>query len=1038
MAFDAGTILAHLDIDLDAFDKKLKSAEARADAAERKEHKIRLSAVFDDADLPRAKKAFADLDNQISRDAMQRLKSSPQGSVLGALNMLFSPHQIAGAPTAQQSLSQGALGKLAGASGDSGTSTANQNVRQRLISNLAGPAGAVQNIRQRIIGSLGQPGTVTEDVRQQLEGGVPGPGTVTEKVKPKLDPADTSKLTEDMGRAGDDAGRSFTRRFSLHLGALFASFGGGRGARGGISGGVGGVGGSISGLLGGIGPGIPGVSGLGATIAGGAGLALAALPAVGALTAGGGVAAGGAALLISQSKKLQDQAKSVLSGLEKTLTSAAAPLTRPLEQAFAQIPKFMASIAPALKSLFAGAAPLLKPMLDGLELLIKNLLPGLISLVKDAQPAFSMFAGVLGTLGHDLGQMFSDFSGAVGPSAVILKGLLDVVGGLLPVIGRVAAVLAAGLAPAFTVMAGAVKMLEPVLSVVGKIFAEFAGAVISDLASALGGLAQLVADLAPSFKILSQVLGQVFSTLENTGVFAILGDAIERLAQPLANVVNTLVKGLAPAIPPIVSVVGQLSGVLVTLISAGLGVMLNVLAKVISFLSPVLPLILEVVAAVKLWSIAQGLLDIAITANPIGLIVLAIAALIGAVVELVTHWKTVWGEVKSIAEDAWHFIWDGFGKFLLPLLGPVGLIALGAIELAQHWSAICGAIKDAAAALYQYLWSDFGQKIYAFFTQTIPHWMDVLSSDIDNIWNNIVSFFHQMPGRIINALMGLGSSLYSFASNAVQEFLNGAEAIGKKVISWFEGFGKGILGVVKKVLGVFSPSSEFRSIGESLIQGLLHGLQSGVPAVKGTVTALGTSVVGWIQQAMKATGTPLSWLAGMEKLVGFESGGNPNAINPQTAGSSGEHAEGIAQTIPSTFAAYSLGGSIFNPVADLIASMRYIKANYGSVYNIPGILSGVYGGYDSGGWLPPGATLAFNQTRGPEAVLTPSQSQAFIDVGEAARLFSRGMGGLGSSSLMRDVYLTLPEGTTIAQAMQEISFRLKVAQQQGFYGVVPG
>ena len=32
---------------------------------------------------------FADLDNMISRDAAQRLKSSPQGSVLGALNSLF-------------------------------------------------------------------------------------------------------------------------------------------------------------------------------------------------------------------------------------------------------------------------------------------------------------------------------------------------------------------------------------------------------------------------------------------------------------------------------------------------------------------------------------------------------------------------------------------------------------------------------------------------------------------------------------------------------------------------------------------------------------------------------------------------------------------------------------------------------------------------------------------------------------------------------------------------------------------------------------
>jgi hypothetical protein len=89
---------------------------------------------------------------------------------------------------------------------------------------------------------------------------------------------------------------------------------------------------------------------------------------------------------------------------------------------------------------------------------------------------------------------------------------------------------------------------------------------------------------------------------------------------------------------------------------------------------------------------------------------------------------------------------------------------------------------------------------------------------------------------------------------------------------------------------------------------------------------------------------------------------------------------------------------------------------------------------DAGGWLPPGGSFIFNATRRGEAVLTPGQSRAFIALSEAAEHFARGRGTPGGS-LMRDVYLTLPEGTTVAQALAEVGFRLRMEAQQGYTGV---
>ena len=84
-----------------------EAAKAKLDELT-KDHKVKISAVFDNASLSRARKIFADLDNLICRDAAQRLKSSPQGSVLGALNSLFSPHPVTGAPSPSSSRQAGA------------------------------------------------------------------------------------------------------------------------------------------------------------------------------------------------------------------------------------------------------------------------------------------------------------------------------------------------------------------------------------------------------------------------------------------------------------------------------------------------------------------------------------------------------------------------------------------------------------------------------------------------------------------------------------------------------------------------------------------------------------------------------------------------------------------------------------------------------------------------------------------------------------------------------------------------------------------
>lgn len=89
-------------------------------------------------------------------------------------------------------------------------------------------------------------------------------------------------------------------------------------------------------------------------------------------------------------------------------------------------------------------------------------------------------------------------------------------------------------------------------------------------------------------------------------------------------------------------------------------------------------------------------------------------------------------------------------------------------------------------------------------------------------------------------------------------------------------------------------------------------------------------VMAAIRQAMRIVGVPDSWLGPLLTLISRESSFNPNAYNGILG------ASGLMQTIPSTFAAYALPGygGIFDPLANVIAGLRYILDRYGSIFNV--------------------------------------------------------------------------------------------------------
>jgi hypothetical protein len=108
------------------------------------------------------------------------------------------------------------------------------------------------------------------------------------------------------------------------------------------------------------------------------------------------------------------------------------------------------------------------------------------------------------------------------------------------------------------------------------------------------------------------------------------------------------------------------------------------------------------------------------------------------------------------------------------------------------------------------------------------------------------------------------------------------------------------------------------------------------PASQTTPSRGGNSELSsWVRQGMQIAGVGQDWYEPLIWIAEHESNGDPNIVNPQKVWYSDQHgyqnAKGLFQTMEPTFNAHKVQGydNIFDPVANTVAAINYIKSKYG-------------------------------------------------------------------------------------------------------------
>jgi TP901 family phage tail tape measure protein len=250
---------------------------------------------------------------------------------------------------------------------------------------------------------------------------------------------------------------------------------------------------------------------------------------------------------------------------------------------------------------------------------------------------------------------------------------------------------------------------------------------------------------------------------------------------------------------------------------AGLGILAGVLLTVAVGIKTVHAAMMIWTAITKVWAAvtkvaaaAQWLLNIAMDANPIGLIIIAVAALIAIIVLVTLHfkgfrvfWIAVWHDIEIAAEAAWKFITSRVTS------------QVNQIRAVLSWFGHLGALF--------YGW-----------------WMAAYHA-VANAASSINSLVRSIPGRILSALGNLGNLLWNAGTAMIHGLINGIESAIpglSSVVSGIGGLIASLKGPLPKDLQLLVPH------GKAIITGLMTGMTSKMPALRSLTGTIAPAIAG--------------------------------------------------------------------------------------------------------------------------------------------------------------------------------------------------
>lgn len=224
----------------------------------------------------------------------------------------------------------------------------------------------------------------------------------------------------------------------------------------------------------------------------------------------------------------------------------------------------------------------------------------------------------------------------------------------------------------------------------------------------------------------------------------------------------------------------------------------------------------------------QTALNAVMNANPIGLVILAITALVAGFMILWNNcegFRNFWIGLWEIIKDAAKAVADWFQKAWTATLDWFkDAVAKIKDFFANAWEGIKNAFS-AVGSFFSGIWNTIKGVFSA-----VGSWFGTIFSNawnaIKNAFSTVGQFFGTVWNNIKNAFTSKMSDMLNIGKNIIEGIKKGISNAWQNLKSWFSGLFDDLIGIAKKILGIKSPSRVFRDeIGVMIARGLEVGIE---------------------------------------------------------------------------------------------------------------------------------------------------------------------------------------------------------------------
>ena len=384
------------------------------------------------------------------------------------------------------------------------------------------------------------------------------------------------------------------------------------------------------------------------------------------------------------------------------------------------------------------------------------------------------------------------------------------------------------------------------------------------------------------------------------GQMTILKSQLQELAISFGDLLMPAVRSIVAGLQGMVNVLNAMpDGVkrvimIIALLVAALGPVLILIGKTISAVGTIMTWIPKLAGAINTVKGAFAALSATMMANPIAIVIAAIAALVAAFIylwntneEFRQFWIRLWNEIKEVAVQVWTAVsqflvsawngirntavavWNGIKDFFSGLWNGIRtlfttvVIAISTF-LAGAWNGIRAtimAVWNAVAAFFTSVWNGiktvtttvvtairtFLQSAWNGIKTLITTVMNAIRTVVSTVWNGI----RTVITTVMNGIRGVISSVWNGIRNTISSIVNGIKStVSGAFNAMWNGIRSTISGIYNTIrdgLGnavnyITSLASAGWRWGADIINGIVNGIRSCIGAVANAVTDVANTI----------------------------------------------------------------------------------------------------------------------------------------------------------------------------------------------------